>query len=144
MKKLLIAASILMIPVATPAFGSDAAHGDAHGGAHDLTIPIYPADNPGTYGGHVYHGSFKRLPPVRLDGGETYNVGVIKSIAIKGEIPMDPVNRTWHQEDPVRETSWNQYNQSWSQAPATVWSDASATEVPVSYTHLTLPTSDLV
>ena len=114
MKKLLIAASLLMIPVATPAFGND-----AHGPAKDLTIPIIAVDNPGQYGGHAFHGSFKRLPPVRLDGGETYNVGVIKSKAVKGEIPMDPVNRTWHQEDPVRETSYNQYNQSWEQAPAT-------------------------
>ena len=74
MKKLLIAASLLMIPVATPAFGND-----AHGPAKDLTIPIIAVDNPGQYGGHAFHGSFKRLPPVRLDGGETYNVGVIRN-----------------------------------------------------------------
>ncbi len=135
MKKLLIAASLLLIPVATPAFGSDAAHGPAH----DLAIPIIAVDNPGQYGGHAFHGSFKRLPPVRLDGGETYNVGVIKSKAVKGEIPMDPLNRTWHQEDPVRETSYNQYNQSWEQAPATIWNDASATEVPMGPQNLVMP-----
>ena len=134
MKKLLIAASLLMIPVATPAFGSD-----AHGPAKDLTIPIIAVDNPGQYGGHAFHGSFKRLPAVRLDGGETYNVGVIKSKAVKGEIPMDPLNRTWHQEDPVRETSYNQYNQSWEQAPATIWNDASATEVPMGPQNLVMP-----
>jgi len=132
MKKLLIAASLFMIPVATPALASG-------GPAKDLSIPIHAVDNPGQYGGHEYHGPFKRLAPVRLDGGETYNVGVIKSKAIKGEITMDPVNRTWHEEDPVRQTSYNQYNQSWEHAPATIWNDASATEVPMGPQNLVMP-----
>lgn len=132
MKKLLLAASALMLPVATPALASG-------GPAKDITLPVYSPANPGQYGGHEYHGSFKRLPPVQLDGGETYVEGVVKSKAIKGEIPMDAVNRTWHEEDPVRETSYNQYNQSWEQAPATVWSDAPATEIQMAPQNLVMP-----